>query len=734
MDAKHRMMYLRSAPRHQRGSIALFAALGIGVMIIMLSVLDIGFLYYYKREYQKAADLAALSGSAQLEAGCEAAQNAATQRAMDNLVGLRYDAITPQTGTWSRRDRFQPDPDCELQANAMRVVISGTPPRFLIRGDRAITASAVSTDGDPVASFSVGTRLASLGGSSVVGNVLRGVGIDLGLNLLDYDDGLADIGITPGGLLEALGLPVSADIGVAQFNSLLAAESVRLGDLLDATVVAAGQEHLLGLNAALLNALRVPLNVLNPDDIILQLGSDEYGSGLFATVSATPATALEASVSALDLVATAIAVAASNRAIDVDLSGLSGLGILGLNNLTVQSGIVEPPSIGIGGVGTRAYSAQTRIYAHVELSTNDILGPVGGLLGGLLGTTVSIDLPLVIDVASAAGTLEELCTPSLRQYNAPPDCLGDEDCGDITVDAQVAKICVGNVDPDTLFSNAASCDEQLSNQTLLSANLLGAGLLSLNTSLGIDAVGSGGYTILAEQRSATIGNNLALGSTVHDLTDALLAALLATGVDGAPSLSLSQRQQLAAELWDEVNGNSCGSGSAGRICRRDRIVEANALIDDSVSGLSGFLADALLNPVIGLLDAALSLNLLAILASVGSLLGGLLGAVGDLLGAVIGLLLGNPCTGGGLLPPYNGTNQGCVNELTSAMNTTSGGSPQAGNALLLGLLLDALAPLLDAIGNQLLTPLLESTLGLNVGETDVRMLGLECREGSVLVD
>lgn len=725
----------RPSRQHQRGAIAIFAALGISVMISVLAILDIGFLYYYKRDLQKTADLAAIAGAEEIRASCTDARNRASQSAFHNLPALSPENVNPECGVWDRGSQSTPSTftvESGEARNAVRVTVSARPPRFLIPGDRTISAVAIATDGAPVATFSVGTRLAHMGGDSVVGNLLRTVGVDPEINLLDYDDGLAGVTVTPRGLLEALGIPVSADLTVADFNALLAAETLSLGEVLDAVVTVAGQDDLVALNTELLNAVSVPLNV-SPPDLVLPLGSDgEDGGGLFAAVTSPPGTALDVAVDALDLVTAAIGIATSQRAVALDVAELPGLGILGINNLTVRTGLIEPPSIGIGGVGTKAYSAQTRVFAHIQLDTDDLLGGVGGLLGSL-GTNISLDLPIVIDAAAATGTIDELCTPSLNALDDPPLCPEGEDCTDIEVDMEVAKICVGDIDPDSIFSTSESCDVGLANRQLLNVDLLGANLASLNAQLGVDILNTGDqFVTLAEDQMDMVGGELNVGETVNDLTDALLAALLASGVNNAPPLSLSDRQQLAEELWEEVGGNACASGSSGRQCRRDRIADAEALIDSSTNGLSGFLGDAVLNPVVGLLDSVLTLDLVGVLGSVGDLLGGVLGLVGDLLGGLLGAITGNQCTGGGLFNAP-GSNGGCVNELTSVVGQSSNGSPQVGNVVVLGLLLDVLQPVLDAVGNALLMPLLDDLLDLHIGQTDVAVTGLECREGAVLV-
>lgn len=722
----------RPGPGRQRGAVLLFAALGISALIVMASLIDLGLLYQYRREYQKTADLAALAGAAKLtELGCTDAAEAARQNVEQNLVDFRHDAPVIQTGEWRRNVSPGFVEGCDASTNAIRVIVSGRPPALLApvvadEDQRRLSAQSVASNNDPVASFSVGSRLAAVGGASVVGGVLKAVGLDPGVDLLGYD-GLAGVAITPSGLLAALGIPVSANLSVADFNALLAAEEVSLGALLDAAVTVASQSQLVGLNTQLLQALRVPLSVPSINDIVVQLGTDGGERGLFAAVTSSADAALNVELDALGLVSTAIQLATSGRGIDVALSTPT-LGPLLEADLDVRVGLIEPPSIGIGGVGATAYSAQTRVFAHVQLDTDDI--PLAGNLLDLLGTSITVDLPIIIDLAAAKGTVADLCTPGLKSLNDPPMCPAGEDCADIDVDAQIAKICIGNIDEATLFSTSASCDVGLGSQSLLGVTVLGTNLASLNTHLDVPVLATNGSVVLAAEQMDTVNGNLDLGTTLSNLTDALLAGLLAQSLDDNPPLTAAQRTDIAEGLWQRAGGQACASGLDGKSCRRDSIEVALNEIENTSQGLGGFLADALLNPVVGLLGSVLTLNLVGVLQSVGGLLVGVLELVGSLLGGILEGLFGDGCSGGGLA----GTNAGCVEVIEKALEPPSGGTAPTALVVLLGNVLNLLKPILDAVGNNLLMPVLQDILGLQLGQTDISMLGLECRAGSVLVE
>lgn len=732
--------------RRQTGAIAVMAAVMMTTLLMFLAVVvDTGRLYLEKRSLQKNADLAAMETALRYcrDQGMQLNTNTnggdSLHDALDQVLA-RNEAFGL---TGFINPAFDDEGDIseqEIENNRVTVLLrkevySSIFERLLNpkKANIQLSASATATACEPIAAFSVGTRLASLGSESVVGNVLKGVGLDVEIpGLVDYN-GLAGITITPEGLLGALGIPVSADLGVGGLNDLLVAKKVSLAEILDATVELAGKNDLLNLNASLLSTLSSALGITNPD---IQLGSDNISNGLFAAITSPAESALNIGIDALGLISTAIGVATSNRAVDIGLDLLpGGLGALAGADITAKVGVIEPPSIGIGGVGTTAYSAQTRVFTHIKLNSDDLLGgALGGLLGNLLGTSVEVDIPLVIDLASAKGEVMDLCTAPLKEQNTPT-CPAGEDCADIAVNAQIAKICVGDIDPNNIFSTGDSCDVGLAPQKLFEIELLGSSLIELqpNPPLTLEPLETTGRDDLAVQQMMVVDGNLDIGTTVNNLTDALLAGLLAQTLDTSPPMGNSEREDIAEEIWKEVNGNSCEEGflnSSGRTCRKQKLEAAEGLIEDTSNGLTGFIGDALLNPVLGLLGSVLTVDLGGILGSVGDLVGGLLEGVGDLLG---GLLIGNPCTGGGLFGGF-GSNSGCVSELADALEAPSGQSQSNALVFLTGLLLETLKPVLDAIGNNLLIPILDDTLGLQLGQTEVNLLGLSCTTPPALVE
>ena len=123
---------------------------------------------------------------------------------------------------------------------------------------------------------------------------------------------------------------------------------------------------------------------------------------------------------------------------------------LGAGILTSQIGIVEPPSIGIGGVGTRAYTSQVRVFASVNAPPPTALAALRSLL--------TVNLPMTIDVVNAYGTITRICDKNSNgEYTAT-----------IRVDASLLKTCVGTRDGSVFSKSVASCDSGLKDEKIVS--------------------------------------------------------------------------------------------------------------------------------------------------------------------------------------------------------------------------------------------------------------------------
>ncbi|CAM3714937.1 putative membrane protein [Kerstersia gyiorum] len=734
-------------PGRQRGSIILPAVAALIVCLILLGSANLGYLFYVKRELQNAADLAALSGAQYIEANgvCGSAPEQAYQAIDDffankKIIKLDRGDVSPECGVWdpdsvvNEKDHFLAR---SSEVNAIRVVIDRKDivSFFPFFGSSEISVAAVATASvRPVAAFSVGPQLLRLD-DGLLTALLSTVGLDLrGVSLADYR-GLANIKITPAGLLGALGVKVPADITVGGLEELLGGglELAALGiDVLKAALQIADEKGLLTVGQLSLLENLVSLGgageaggeenpALGPLGLSLKLFSDDPGSrGLFALIDASrnsPA-GLNAEVAVGDILNVVLAVGSKNHALHVPNLNLNLGGLLKVES---EVRVIEPPSIGIGPVGTTAHSANVRAFLRVCLL--DGCYKSSSLLGLI---RLGVDLPIVAEVVNGTGRLEQICVMNPRNNHFPS--------AEISVEASVLDLCVGKFDKENAFSNALSCvarmrsDPDSFNHKLIDLQLLGLPLLSLNSHLGVSAIKSeSGYSTVSGaayfdegeiKYLPEYGNPLALGSTVKELVDGLLALLVGKQIkNSGGAISSEQAKKIAAEFWGESKRNvGCNVSSA--ICRGDIYRDVVNKMQSSVQGLHGFVG-GLLGNVLGLVDDLLHLNLLGVVGNV-------VGVVGDLLNLLLKDILGNllgfhPCTG-----YLTGSEIGCINDLAGndLVKGTTDGRPNI-LFVLLGVVLDVLKAPLDMIGSHVLSPLLNG-LGVRLGQVETNLISMDC--------
>ncbi|AWH46224.1 TadG family pilus assembly protein [Stenotrophomonas sp. ZAC14A_NAIMI4_1] len=713
---------MRRPPRtltfHQRGGMSVTMMLVMAGLVTMLGLVEVGYLLWAKRDAQKVADLAALAGAQRLDL-CTSGNSdntAARQNALqENRFGGQLDV---RCGNWNANhptaDHFIGTVSVENPRNAVKVVAQRSVLPFF--GAHAqlptVSAQAVAKRTAPSAVFSVGSQLLRTNGNSPLMATLRLVGLDVSnATVLSYD-GLAQVSVTPSGLLKALGIPVEANLSVADFNRLLSVNKISLAQLVDATAVVLGRDSAV---AAQLRALGSLVSTgLDINQANITLGSQNGGGGLFAEVIAPDGSigsALESKINVLDLLNTGISIANDNNGVQV-----RGLNLLGID---VKAGVIEPPSIAIGGVGARAYNAQVRLM--VDVDSNRV--PAVGALLSLLGTR--LHLPLQVDVTNAMGTLS-----SIQCGATPPTAT-------VKVDSSVLRACVGNVNAADVFSKNNVCDATLQNAQLLT--LLGQPLI--NNKITLPALtDSQNLTLSAGQTASTRINPLAVGDTVSTLVNELLRVL--SGMLSGPKSDPKQAATALAERYLAAAHPAGGRYNVDNVIPllRDGSPAQNlAPLGDwtvtkgvprlCVLGLTTCWEDgsvwtgyrtAVTGQGLGLLDGAL-----------GALLGGLLINRCDSL--VTNLISYNNCVRDNLAS-YIQTKPGGFNDPTGGDGITGPGNAVSCSGLLCTVLtpiLSALKPVLNSVG-ALLTQVLADLLGLELGRTDVSMQSIQCNAAQLV--
>lgn len=680
-------------PPRQRGSMTVAAVFAVLVAAVLLGVLQLGYGAYMKREMQKAADLAALSAVQVLNLGasadCTRAAAAGRASALANLPNILDTfsesdlTVTCQVWDPARSDAtgMHVFEAAGGQAyNAVRVTVRKQLAN-LVPGVGGVTASAaaVATRTPPVAAFTVGSRLLRLERGGLLSQLLATAGASPSqLDVLDAA-GLANVAITPAGLLEALGLPLSAATGVGTPEQLAALNSLTLGQLLSATLSVIDKQATATADVALLrNAINTVL-ALMPLNLPVKLLGDGAVLDLHV-VGSDASAALQAEVNARNLLETALVIANGSNLINLGLS----VPLLGLD---ARVRIVEPPSLGVGGVGTQAVSAGLRVYLRVNTSNIPLVGP---LLASTLNTQV--DLPIIIGVAQSTGTLRQLCQAPLKENQAVID-----------VTSAAASVCLGRFPGMTSATDASAANFQsLTNRCEPSAfgaigrhqvlNVLG--ILPLTARVTLPVFGSSApvpVTLTAPpspDATATVNaTSVDLSKLAANLSDALIGGILGDLFNTGTPLTDTQRKDLATQL---VGGDKNNAGKT-----ISKVVNDMQWSKTAMDQLGARLTTGGLTGV----------------------LGGTLQLVGGILNSLLLAPLSDVTCALALTP--DAIRQCRVNAVGSlALN----GSGQVGGVLSVVMVL--LDPLLGSLSNVLQQLL--GVLGLSVGQTDVSLISVDC--------
>lgn len=471
---------------------------------------------------------------------CVAAKGAAQSNAKDNgaLDGaaptdgkFHTSLTTNDCGTWTPpakggTDGFSAD---DNNPNAVKVIAGGPVPSIwgFAGALPNVSAEAVATLQPSVAVFSVTPTLATANGG-LLGTLLKSIGLSTTASVASYD-GIAKATVTPGGLLGALGIKVPANITIGDLNKKLASISISVSDILDKTVTLAGEPNLVDANADLLKSINAKLSA-KLNDVTLGTNSNGNLGTLFAKITtgndSTPALgALNAKVNALDIIYTSLAIATAKHAITVPNLTVTLPAPLNIASVTTSVSVIEPPSIGIGGKGTKAYSAQVRILTRTEIDTSKL--PILGILLNL-----KIDIPITTDLVNSEAEINDLCNSRNSE---------NKDLASISATSSVLNICVGNNTPDQASSTSQSCKEIVSNNgnidvlSLSALSLIQVAKLTIQPfSTSVASVTDSGNLYEGQYKDIPEGGNpLLLGSTIKnlmtELTNSIANAKLTLG-------------------------------------------------------------------------------------------------------------------------------------------------------------------------------------------------------------
>ncbi|MEJ1164204.1 TadG family pilus assembly protein [Variovorax sp. CCNWLW186] len=407
----------RRAARRQGGSVVITAIIALSLLVIVLVGVELGYMFFLKRELQKTADLAALAGAQALEdESCTTATAAAIANAARNLppamAALGADSVV--CGHWDPSSRptaphFGP-PESGQRFNAVRVTISRTPALLLagIPGNepRPIGVDALAARKHPLAALNIRSTLVSVDSTqspllnAVFGGLLGG---SLNLDAVGWN-GLINTELNLLSFLDELALQLG--VGAGKYDEVLATD-VSVGTLVQAMINAlqrSGSAAQVAIDA--LNLIRTAANAA-PAQPPLKLGD------LLGVQAGTDAAGLDTSIQLFQLLQGVVQAANGKNglAADVNLAGL-----------TASVKVIEPPQVSAIGDPALAKlnptgpdqifvrTAQVRTFISIAMPALDavtnlvnavlaVVSPVTDLLKNLLGLNLVTGLTNILNCA-----------------------------------------------------------------------------------------------------------------------------------------------------------------------------------------------------------------------------------------------------------------------------------------------------------------------------------------------
>lgn len=386
----------RKSIRKQTGSVVLNAAIALSLLVIVLVGIELGYLFFLKRELQKTADLAALAGAQALGAGdCDAARRAAAINGNLNLPARLLDMSESEAtcGNWDSNrppPRHFGAPVAGQKLNAILVTLTRTPalllPMIPGNAERSITVEAIAAQQQPVAILNIRSTLLTVNSDDsallnlVIGGLLGG---SLNLNFASWQ-GLINTDIQ---LLQYLDvLAINLGVSAGNYDQLLQT-NVSAQQLLQAAITVLERQvgstpgDALSLALAALDTIKGQIN-LSP---ITPMKVGE----LLGIQSGTAAAGLEATLQVFKLVEGVVQLANSHSAVAASIP----ITLPGLGSISVKTKVIEPPQISSAGNPALAQlnptgpdqifvrTAQVRTLISIELGgltniVNDLLNVV----------------------------------------------------------------------------------------------------------------------------------------------------------------------------------------------------------------------------------------------------------------------------------------------------------------------------------------------------------------------
>jgi len=372
----------------EEGAVAVVLALFLTVCVSLSALaVDLGSLYLERRTVQGAADLAAVAAASDLDRAEQAAR--ATLRAngfgdvpMLAVIKGRYEAdpaVLPGA-------RFKAGAE---PYNAVRVDVALGGQLYFARSfmeSPEISVSAIGT-ADAQATFSIGSRLASVQGGLANALLAGLLGGNVSLSAMDYN-ALASANVSLAEFLSALATEVGVTAG--SFSDVLDS-TASVGNVLQATAQAATASG----NAQAAQAIATLLSQSSATATVPLKTLVDLGPLAHAEVG-QPHAGLGADLNVMALLSAAVSAANGGNQVALNL----GTAVPGLLSLKVDLAVGEAAQhsgwVAVGQPGATVQTAQMRLRVVAEVGGT-------GLLAG-----IRVRLPLYIEVAAAEAQLKSL--------------------------------------------------------------------------------------------------------------------------------------------------------------------------------------------------------------------------------------------------------------------------------------------------------------------------------------
>ena len=522
--------------RRQHGAVAVLAAIALSIAIVALGAIDVGNVYFARRQLQSTADLAALAAVQVIgsSGGCATATTAAQQNASANgFTTGPNTTISTTCGRWdtSTSTYFGTSGN---PLNAVQVQTTQTVPYFFLGPKRNITATATAFASN-IDAFSLGTGIATINTqqSALLNAILGGLlGTSVSLSVGDTQS-LATAHIKLEDLMVALGASTMQGLlgTTVSFQSLMLA------------MVSALQAGGDTINAAILQKVAVAI----PGGQNITVGDGgQSAPGLLALGLANPNAATTATINAFDALMVAAQIAqrspdgTQGNAPVINVSA----GLQGVAGISLQ--VIKPPVLAVGEGGTlpdgtyRTMARTAVVYATVNLLPVPL-------------PTLTVGIPFVLSVSISA-----VSTPIVVQLKVAPGqaTLNSVDCestkavtnATISVTPGIASICVGGNAGCTTPVNLASVSASILGINTQVANVALYASLPVSPGTTTPLVFNGSSGSFDSTQSA---NSNAIGSDASVLTTALVS-MLSSGLSVNLLNNLVDLSQLKTSILSAV--------------------------------------------------------------------------------------------------------------------------------------------------------------------------------------